>query len=110
MPSGNTNIMKEYKEIYREIDCSYRTRFPKLDNYDSFLNNCEGLYELEVKKDEIAKEIETCTRFVEDLELVLRTNQLKDGSVYSQYIINVNKYKDEYEEIYRRILADIQYA
>ena len=95
MPSGNTNIMKQFRQNFNNIKEDFNSPFRvKSDDasINEFAGNCEGRYGItqEIQTQEESKL--TCEDFVHDLELVLSTNKLKDESAYKEYIETVNSY------------------
>lgn len=100
MPSGNTNIMKKYKNCYIEIHKNFlstiRIKSDK-DSIEKFTQNCEGGYGIEQEIDSQKNELKKCKSFVNELTLVLGTNQLVEDSEYREYIQEVESYIPEYQ-------------
>ena len=76
MPSGNTNIMKEYKERFESLK-EFRYETCKQD-FDKYLNKCNDILYLDDYWDWIKDEISKCENYIHDLKIVLKVNQLKD--------------------------------
>ncbi len=113
MPSGNTNIMKEFRNSFNDIKENFNSPFRIKSDYESiekFTSNCEGKYEIEQQIDSQNDSLLECEKFVNDLSLVLRTNQLKDDSEYIEYIQEVNFYINEYEEAINKLSQLLDYA
>lgn len=106
MPSGNTNIMKEFRNTFNDI----KETFNSYESIDKFTSNCEGKYGIEQQMDSQNDELLKCEKFVNDLSLVLRTNQLKDDSEYIKYIQEVNFYISEYKEVINKLSQLLDYA
>lgn len=113
MPSGNTNIMKEFRNTFNDIKENFNSPFRIKSDYESidkFTSNCEGKYGIEQQIDSQNDELLKCEKFVNDLSLVLRTNQLKDDSEYIEYIQEVNSYISEYKEAINNLSQLLDYA
>ena len=54
MPSGNTNIMKEFRNTFNDIKENFNSPFRIKSDYESidkFTSNCEGKYGIEQQID-----------------------------------------------------------